>query len=72
MRKVGVCYFHIRAGNEPTLAAGAAGLPWHRCCQRWAQHRGACPFSLGLATKVGKTAESEARTERRVGCQTKH
>lgn len=39
------------------------------CC--WAQHRGACPFSLGLTAKVGKAGEPEARAERRVGCQTK-
>lgn len=72
MHKVGVCYLQTRPGKESMLAAGAVGLPWHRCCQQWAQHRAACPFSLGLAAKVGKTAKSEARTERRVGCQTKH
>lgn len=71
MRKVGVCYLHIRPGKESTLAAEAVGLPWHRCCQQWAQHTGVCPFSLGLAAKVGNTDESEARTERRIGCQTK-
>lgn len=60
-----------KAWNEPMLAAGALGLPWHRCCWPWALYRGACPFSLGLAAKVAKTVESEARTERWVGCQTK-